>query len=159
VICPKCQDLLRTLERNGVHIEQCERCGGIFLDRGELEQIVAAERNHYAQAEPVHQPTAALQPPTAPYPVPTGQQPPVQQPPVQQPPAQQPPVQPGYAPPPVQPGYAPPPAQPGYAPPPAQGPPPPYQPAPGPPQPAYGGHGQPHGYPHRRRSFLEELFD
>ncbi|HEU5157918.1 MAG TPA: zf-TFIIB domain-containing protein [Streptosporangiaceae bacterium] len=30
-----------------MHIDQCENCRGIFLDRGELEQIVNAEQHHY----------------------------------------------------------------------------------------------------------------
>jgi Zn-finger nucleic acid-binding protein len=36
-----------TFNRHGLHIEQCENCRGIFLDRGELEQIVNAEQHHY----------------------------------------------------------------------------------------------------------------
>ena len=32
--CPKCRGLMRTYDRNGVHIEQCENCRGIFLDFG-----------------------------------------------------------------------------------------------------------------------------
>ncbi|WP_306990323.1 TFIIB-type zinc ribbon-containing protein [Amycolatopsis thermophila] len=47
VICPKCQNMMRTVNKNGVHIEQCEGCRGIFLDRGELEQIVGAESAYY----------------------------------------------------------------------------------------------------------------
>ena len=39
VTCPKCQGLMRTVDKQGVHLEQCERCRGIFLDHGELEQI------------------------------------------------------------------------------------------------------------------------
>jgi Zn-finger nucleic acid-binding protein len=39
-----------TFNRNGVHIEQCENCRGIFLDRGELEHIVTAEQHHYGGA-------------------------------------------------------------------------------------------------------------
>lgn len=41
--CPKCHGAMRTYERNGVHIEQCADCRGIFLDRGELERLTAAE--------------------------------------------------------------------------------------------------------------------
>ncbi|WP_116041624.1 zf-TFIIB domain-containing protein [Amycolatopsis palatopharyngis] len=52
VICPKCQNVLKTVDKNGIHIEQCEGCRGIFLDRGELEQIVGAENAYYAQAAP-----------------------------------------------------------------------------------------------------------
>ena len=34
---------MRTYERNGVHVDQCAECRGIFLDRGELERLVDAE--------------------------------------------------------------------------------------------------------------------
>lgn len=34
---------MRTYERNGVHVDQCTECRGIFLDRGELEKLVDAE--------------------------------------------------------------------------------------------------------------------
>jgi Zn-finger nucleic acid-binding protein len=34
---------MRTHKRNGVTIEQCRKCHGIFLDRGELEQLIGAE--------------------------------------------------------------------------------------------------------------------
>lgn len=45
LICPKCQGTMRNYERNGVHVDQCVDCRGIFLDRGELEQIMDAEQN------------------------------------------------------------------------------------------------------------------
>lgn len=38
---------MRTVEHDGVHIEQCSQCRGIFLDRGELEHIASAEQRHY----------------------------------------------------------------------------------------------------------------
>ena len=41
--CPKCGGALRTHRRNQVTIEQCRKCHGIFLDRGELEQLIGAE--------------------------------------------------------------------------------------------------------------------
>jgi Zn-finger nucleic acid-binding protein len=34
---------MRTYERNGVHVDQCTDCRGIFLDRGELDRLVDAE--------------------------------------------------------------------------------------------------------------------
>jgi uncharacterized protein len=43
LICPKCHGAMRTYERNGVHVDQCTDCRGIFLDRGELERLVDAE--------------------------------------------------------------------------------------------------------------------
>lgn len=52
MICPKCQNVMKTVDKSGIHIEQCEGCRGIFLDRGELEQVVGAENAYYAQAAP-----------------------------------------------------------------------------------------------------------
>ncbi|UOY02287.1 zf-TFIIB domain-containing protein [Blastococcus sp. PRF04-17] len=34
---------MRTYERNGVHVDQCSDCRGIFLDRGELDRLIDAE--------------------------------------------------------------------------------------------------------------------
>nr|WP_281170530.1 zf-TFIIB domain-containing protein [Actinokineospora enzanensis] len=71
VICPKCQNVMRTVDRLGVHIDQCEGCRGIFLDRGELEQIAAAEQRHYSPPPPYQgapPPTAAYPPPAQHYP-------------------------------------------------------------------------------------------
>ena len=47
--CPKCGSDMRSYERNQVHVDQCTGCGGLFLDRGELEALVAAE-NAWHQA-------------------------------------------------------------------------------------------------------------
>ncbi len=41
--CPKCHGTMRTYERNGVHVDQCTDCRGIFLDRGELDRLIDAE--------------------------------------------------------------------------------------------------------------------
>jgi Zn-finger nucleic acid-binding protein len=49
--CPKCQGEMRTYERNGINIDQCTECRGLFLDRGELEHLVQAEGSFYGQAE------------------------------------------------------------------------------------------------------------
>jgi uncharacterized protein len=38
---------MRTYERNGIHIDQCTECRGLFLDRGELEHLVQAEGSFY----------------------------------------------------------------------------------------------------------------
>ncbi|GHJ49714.1 hypothetical protein Cs7R123_70560 [Catellatospora sp. TT07R-123] len=87
--CPKCHAPMRQYERNGVTLDQCTECRGIFLDRGELERLVDAENAwHGARAQQHAQPphTAGPGQPTHP-----GQ-----------------PVHPGqYAPPAAQPGYPP----------------------------------------------------
>ena len=45
--CPKCGGQMRSYERNGVTVDQCTECRGIFLDRGELERLIDAENSHY----------------------------------------------------------------------------------------------------------------
>ena len=45
--CPKCGSDMRSYERNEVVVDQCTGCGGLFLDRGELERLAAAESAHY----------------------------------------------------------------------------------------------------------------
>jgi uncharacterized protein len=45
--CPKCGSEMRSYERNGVMVDQCTGCKGLFLDRGELERLVDAEGSHY----------------------------------------------------------------------------------------------------------------
>ena len=42
LICPKCQGRMSTYERNGVLVDQCHYCRGIFLDRGEIERLIEA---------------------------------------------------------------------------------------------------------------------
>ncbi|MDU0291767.1 zf-TFIIB domain-containing protein, partial [Saccharothrix longispora] len=42
--CPKCHANMRTFDRMGVHIEQCDGCRGVFLDYGELEAITRLEQ-------------------------------------------------------------------------------------------------------------------
>ncbi|MFI5562196.1 zf-TFIIB domain-containing protein [Amycolatopsis japonica] len=53
MICPKCQNAMKTVDKNGIHIDQCQGCRGIFLDRGELEAITNAETSYYGGG---HQP-------------------------------------------------------------------------------------------------------
>lgn len=40
--CPRCEtSLLDERERNGVTIDVCETCRGVWLDRGELERMLS----------------------------------------------------------------------------------------------------------------------
>jgi uncharacterized protein len=58
--CPKCQAQMRQYERNGVTIDQCSECRGIFLDRGELERLVDAEAAfNSGRSQPVAPPPPA----------------------------------------------------------------------------------------------------
>ncbi|HEY8476555.1 MAG TPA: zf-TFIIB domain-containing protein [Chloroflexota bacterium] len=38
--CPVCQVPLNITERQGVEIDYCPRCRGVWLDRGELDKII-----------------------------------------------------------------------------------------------------------------------
>lgn len=42
---------MRQYERNGVTVDQCTECRGIFLDRGELERLTSAENQYYASGD------------------------------------------------------------------------------------------------------------
>ncbi|WP_086821910.1 zf-TFIIB domain-containing protein [Allokutzneria sp. NRRL B-24872] len=54
MICPKCSDVLVTYERNGVHVDQCRGCQGLYLDRGELEQLVRASSTYFRSQRDDH---------------------------------------------------------------------------------------------------------
>ena len=57
---------MKTYERNGIHLEQCDTCRGIFLDRGELERLVDAEATWSQRGE--ERPAPAPAPPPQPEP-------------------------------------------------------------------------------------------
>lgn len=55
MICPSCGAEMRTVEREGIEIERCTSCRGVFLDRGELEKLIArgANDDHARYERPV----------------------------------------------------------------------------------------------------------
>lgn len=60
LVCPKCQGAMLTHNRNGVAIEQCGQCRGIFLDFGELEMLTQLHSQWMAQqAQPMGMPPQA----------------------------------------------------------------------------------------------------
>lgn len=40
LLCPACQELLVPVDRDGVEIDYCPHCRGVWLDRGELDKIL-----------------------------------------------------------------------------------------------------------------------
>jgi len=50
--CPVCStpDLLMT-ERQGIEIDYCPQCRGVWLDRGELDKIIERSANGVAQTQ------------------------------------------------------------------------------------------------------------
>ena len=67
--CPLCAVDLVMSDRQGIEIDYCPKCRGIWLDRGEIDKII--ERSQAAEAprtapEPRHAPAAApAMPPAA----------------------------------------------------------------------------------------------
>jgi Zn-finger nucleic acid-binding protein len=63
--CPTCKEpKLVISERQGIEIDYCPECRGVWLDRGELDKIL--ERSQQATA-PASTPQANPQPQQAPY--------------------------------------------------------------------------------------------
>lgn len=56
--CPVCKVALVMSERQGVEIDYCPQCRGVWLDRGELDKIL--ERS--TQSSPVPTPAPSPQP-------------------------------------------------------------------------------------------------
>jgi Zn-finger nucleic acid-binding protein len=44
--CPNCDTTLAMSERLGVEIDYCPQCRGVWLDRGEIDRLLEAERAH-----------------------------------------------------------------------------------------------------------------
>jgi hypothetical protein len=43
--CPKCGMELRSLDQGKVQVEACFNCHGVWLDKGELEQLMEQRKN------------------------------------------------------------------------------------------------------------------
>ncbi|EGF90152.1 hypothetical protein ABI_31670 [Asticcacaulis biprosthecium C19] len=69
--CPVCKGSFREVLREGILIDVCTQCRGVWLDRGELEKLLSLARADFSDAPP--------QPTYAPPPQQTYQQPPQQQ--------------------------------------------------------------------------------
>lgn len=64
--CPVCHVSLIMSERQGVEIDYCPQCRGVWLDRGELDKILERSGRENADAAPISQQTPPA--PTSPYP-------------------------------------------------------------------------------------------
>ena len=65
--CPQCVDQLLTMaERQGVELDYCPRCRGVWLDRGELDKIIERSAAHSAAGAPVAAPMPQQVPQQAP---------------------------------------------------------------------------------------------
>ncbi len=53
---------MTSYERNGITIDQCTECRGVFLDRGELERLIDAEAAYHTRSAQPLPGTAYQQP-------------------------------------------------------------------------------------------------
>ena len=60
MLCPNDQTPLTMTERQGIEIDYCPTCRGVWLDRGELDKII--ERSSAGQAPQASQAPQAPQP-------------------------------------------------------------------------------------------------
>lgn len=48
--CPVCPDVTLVMaDRQGIEIDYCPQCRGVWLDRGELDKIIERSANEYAR--------------------------------------------------------------------------------------------------------------
>lgn len=45
--CPACNTMLLITERQGIEIDYCPDCRGVWLDRGELDKIIEKSAGYY----------------------------------------------------------------------------------------------------------------
>ena len=61
--CPVCKTVNLTMaERNGIEIDYCPQCRGVWLDRGELDKIIDRATPQAAAAAQPYQPPPPMQP-------------------------------------------------------------------------------------------------
>ena len=61
MLCPVCKVSLAMSDRQGIEIDYCPQCRGVWLDRGELDKIIERSAPQ-GQAAPAPQPSAPLHP-------------------------------------------------------------------------------------------------
>lgn len=54
MLCPVCQVDLNMMDRQGVEIDYCPKCRGVWLDRGELDKLI--ERSAQSDSRAIAQP-------------------------------------------------------------------------------------------------------
>jgi Zn-finger nucleic acid-binding protein len=48
--CPNCDSTLQMAERQGVEIDYCPQCRGVWLDRGELDKIIERSTTEFGRS-------------------------------------------------------------------------------------------------------------
>jgi hypothetical protein len=56
MLCPTCKTPLTMSERQGIEIDYCQSCRGVWLDRGELDKIIERSVGPAPQQQPAPSP-------------------------------------------------------------------------------------------------------
>ena len=75
LMCPNDNAPMQTLDRHGVQFDMCPTCRGVWLDRGELEKLMAVATDEGRAAAPAPTPAPTYAPPPHQPPQPPAQQP------------------------------------------------------------------------------------
>jgi Zn-finger nucleic acid-binding protein len=52
MLCPVCKETeLRISDRQGIEIDYCPQCRGVWLDRGELDKLIERGQREYSQPQ------------------------------------------------------------------------------------------------------------
>ncbi len=62
LMCPNDNAAMQTLERGGVQFDMCPNCRGVWLDRGELEKLMASATEEGRASAPPPPPQQTQQP-------------------------------------------------------------------------------------------------
>lgn len=54
--CPTCNVTLVMTDRQGIEIDYCPQCRGVWLDRGELDKLIERSTKEQAAAQPAARP-------------------------------------------------------------------------------------------------------
>jgi hypothetical protein len=65
--CPNCNETLVMTDRQGVEIDYCPKCRGVWLDRGELDKIIERSNAFYSGQEQSQQSPQSQPNPQRPY--------------------------------------------------------------------------------------------
>jgi Zn-finger nucleic acid-binding protein len=49
--CPRCNVVLTLSNRDGVEVDYCPQCRGVWLDRGELEKVIDRANRYYGRRD------------------------------------------------------------------------------------------------------------
>ena len=59
LVCPNDSTSMQTAHRSGVEFDMCPTCRGVWLDRGELEKLMAVDREASGPPESMEPPRRA----------------------------------------------------------------------------------------------------